>query len=72
MNTIGIILFVILIIVLLWTMVNELGWIDPSSELNCEKLLERIQKEDLPYWTNWNADDDIREWIAKECWKSDK
>ena len=53
----------------MWAIVNEAGWINPSSELNCEKLLERIQQEDNPFWTNWNAEDDVREWIAKECWK---
>lgn len=72
-KTILAILFVIVLIGLgAWQLVNEEGWINPSSELNCDGLLERIQQEDSPYWTNWNAEHDVREWIAQECWKSKK
>jgi len=43
------------------------GWqtVESIPNWSCEQLLERIQKDGMKP----NYQYDVREWIAKECWK---
>jgi len=48
-----------------WKLIEGYDIVQKLPEASCDKLLKMIQREGMKP----NYQYDVREWIAKECWK---